>query len=225
MRPDILDKMSRLREGLLKLGGKGDLSQELTRSQILKNKADAEKASKESGPGSKEQIATENLLRDELNKLSQPFQQVRDSFGRIQAAAKNPSAAGDLALIFNYMKVLDPGSTVREGEFATAQNSAGIPQRLVAQYNKVVNGERLAPEQRQDFVSRAEELYKSQESIQKRQEQHYKGIAERSNARPENVIFDRSLGTKTESIKPGTIEDGYRFNGGNPADKSSWVKL
>jgi len=34
------------------------------------------------------------------------------------------------------MKILDPGSVVREGEFATAQNSAGIPERIRAKYNR-----------------------------------------------------------------------------------------
>lgn len=135
----------------------------------------------------------EGELRGELQTLSKPFVQVRDSMGRIRAAANNPTAAGDLALIFNYMKVLDPGSTVREGEFATAQNSAGVPERLKAKYNQVIRGERLADDQRADFVSRAEDLYKSQESIQKQQEEQYRGLAGRMGANPENVILDQSL--------------------------------
>lgn len=135
----------------------------------------------------------ENELRDELTKLSGPFTQVRDSLGRIRAAASNPTAAGDLALIFNYMKVLDPGSTVREGEFATAQNSAGLPDRIRAKYNSVINGERLEAGQREDFVSRAEELYSSQASIQKQQENEYRRIAKNRNANPDNVIINRDL--------------------------------
>jgi len=84
---------------------------------------------------------------------------IRDSYNRIIASAKDPSAAGDMALIFNYMKVLDPGSTVREGEFATAQNSAGVPEIIRAQYNKVMSGKRLSTSQRDDFVDRAKKLY------------------------------------------------------------------
>lgn len=135
----------------------------------------------------------EEGLRKELSVLSKPFGEVRDAMGRIRASALNPSAAGDLALIFNYMKVLDPGSTVREGEFATAQNSAGLPEILRAKYNKVISGERLGDDQRKDFVDRAEGLYGSQLSIQKRQEDEYRRLAKNRGANPENVVIDRAL--------------------------------
>ena len=43
-----------------------------------------------------------------------------------------PDAAGDMALIFSYMKMLDPNSTVREGEYATAQDAGSIPHASLA---------------------------------------------------------------------------------------------
>ncbi|WP_204128690.1 hypothetical protein, partial [Pseudomonas ogarae] len=78
-----------------------------------------------------------------------------NSYGQIAQAAKTPSAQNDLALIFSYMRMLDPASVVREGEFATAQNAAGVPDQIRNAYNKAVNGERLNPEQRTGFVSSA----------------------------------------------------------------------
>jgi hypothetical protein len=36
------------------------------------------------------------------------------------------------------MKMLDPTSVVREGEFATAQNAASIPIKIVNMYNKAL---------------------------------------------------------------------------------------
>ena len=152
-------------------------------------------------------LKAEDDLRGELQALSKPFVQVRDSMGRIEAAAKNPSAAGDLALIFNYMKVLDPGSTVREGEFATAQNSAGMPERIRAKYNQVVNGERLEESQRADFVDRARDLYKSQESIQKQTEGNYRELATRRGARPENVILNQGLAKTTGGREEVPLKD------------------
>ena len=53
------------------------------------------------------------------------------------------------------MKMLDPGSTVREGEFATAQNTTGIPGRIVNAYNNARTGERLNPAQKKEFTSQA----------------------------------------------------------------------
>ena len=55
--------------------------------------------------------------------------------------------------------MLDPGSVVRESEFATAQNAAGVPDRVRAKYNAVINGEKLATTQRDDFFDRSNKLY------------------------------------------------------------------
>ncbi len=131
-----------------------------------------------------------NVMRDEVNNITKPFREVNDAYGRIQASAKDPSAAGDLALVFNYMKMLDPGSTVREGEFATAQNSAGIPDRIRAMYNKAASGERLAPDTRKDFVGRAGTLYKSQEKGYQQIIDDYSKRAKRAGLNPEDVIVD-----------------------------------
>lgn len=104
-------------------------------------------------------LKTETGLRKEVNTLLKDFFQVADANARVDAAGKNPSGAGDLALIFNFMKMLDPGSTVREGEFATAAQSAGIPQRVVGLYNRIIDGARLGNEQRVDFLDRAASLF------------------------------------------------------------------
>jgi hypothetical protein len=129
-------------------------------------------------------------LRKEFTKNSGEFIKQRDAFGRVQASAQDPSAAGDLALIFNFMKVLDPGSTVREGEFATAQNSGSIPSRVVAQYNKVLEGQRLADDQRDDFVNRSEKLFNKALTTQKRRVDQFRGIARRNQLPEEDVILD-----------------------------------
>ncbi len=131
----------------------------------------------------------EDKLRDEFTKGAGEFVKVRDAWNRIQASVKNPSAAGDLSLIFNYMKVLDPGSTVREGEFATAQNSAGIPDILRAKYNSVISGERLADTQRNDFASRAMMLYEAQENQYKALENRYRELAVMYDLDPEKVVY------------------------------------
>lgn len=198
-----------------------------TQAEIAKLQAEAGSVGK---PDVKTQLNTENTLRDELNKLSGDFIKIRDSFSRIQSVAKQPSAAGDLALIFNYMKILDPGSTVREGEFATAQNSGSVPSRIVAAYNKVLAGERLSESQRQDFLFQAQNQYSSQLDRQKQLEGEYGRIAQGAGARPGQVIVDRAIQLQQQIAPPsgpavGSIEDGYRFKGGNPSDPANWEKL
>jgi hypothetical protein len=111
-------------------------------------------------------FSDERALSKEFHAIAgvKDFDKQATAFGRIQASATDPSPAGDLALIFNYMKVLDPGSVVRESEFATAENTGSVPDRIWKTYNKILQGERLAPTQRADFVDRANRLYQSAET-------------------------------------------------------------
>jgi len=113
----------------------------------------------------------EKKLRDEYVKNTQVFVKTQDAYRRLEASEE--TAAGDIALIFNYMKMLDPGSTVREGEFATAQNAAGVEERVVNMYNNIMEGERLNPGQRKMFKSQSSKIL---ESAQKREKEVRSGI-------------------------------------------------
>lgn len=98
-------------------------------------------------------------FRKEYNDQTQPYQAVKSAYGRVLSS--DDSAVGDLSLIFGYMKMLDPGSVVREGEFATAQNATGVPERIINIYNKLITGERLNASQRNSFKGQAKNLYSS----------------------------------------------------------------
>lgn len=106
----------------------------------------------------KDEIQYEDKIRDSFEKAYKPISEQEFAFNRLNASQDN--AAGDLALIFNYMKLLDPGSAVREGEFANAQNAAGVPDQVRNQWNKLMSGERLNPVQRKEFRSQAADLFK-----------------------------------------------------------------
>lgn len=101
----------------------------------------------------------ETKFRTEYNNQTKPFQEVKSAYGRVLSS--EDSAVGDLSLIFGYMKMLDPGSVVREGEFATAQNAAGVPERVQNIYNRIIRGERLTAPQRESFKGQAKKLYES----------------------------------------------------------------
>jgi len=120
-------------------------------------------------------------LRKEFN--SQPdvknFNDVATSYDVISTLAKaKPSAANDLSLIFSYMKMLDPGSVVREGEFANAQNAAGIPDRIRNAYNKAVSGQMLNPKQRGEFTQGAANVYQARRGRYDQLAQQYQGYAD-----------------------------------------------
>ena len=110
-----------------------------------------------SGEDKKEMFELEKQIRKEYTDLTKDFRLVAQAYDRVEAS--QDTGPGDIALIFNYMKMLDPGSTIREGEFATAQQSGGIPTAIRNSYNQAVAGERLTPEQRASFKSQAADLF------------------------------------------------------------------
>lgn len=170
--------------------------------------AESLKANERLNEGVRENLKTEEGLRKEVNTLLKDFIQVSDSFARVQAAGSEPTAAGDLALIFNYMKMLDPGSTIREGEFATAENSGSVGSRLIAQFNKLKEGERLSPKQRGDFIDRAGKLYRSQLGEAQKTATAYEGIASSAGVNVDNVLANfnvrRDAAEEIETPEPNT---------------------
>lgn len=111
------------------------------------------------------------------------FLEVTNSYNKL-AGAPNTSA-GDVSLIFAYMKMLDPGSVVREGEFATAEQTAGIPDRIRNQYNKALKGKRLGDEQRQEFINAGYAVYQTYAQKQAQIDQFYNNLAQQYGVDPQ----------------------------------------
>lgn len=101
----------------------------------------------------------------------------RDGFEKVRSGAQLDSAQGDISLVYGFMKMLDPTSVVREGEFATAQNSGGIPDTVVNAYNRAISGERLTPDQRKQFVQAAASQYENTVSNLKTVNKRYSDLA------------------------------------------------
>ena len=59
------------------------------------------------------------------------------------------------------MKMLDPNSVVREGEFATAETAGGVPEFIWKTYNNLSRGEgrRLSGTTKADFLQIAAKMY------------------------------------------------------------------
>ena len=101
-----------------------------------------------------------NTLRTQFVAASKGFSERADKFSQIRTAATDPSAAGDIAMIFAYMKLLDPNSVVRESEYATAANAGPlVDARTRGLYNQLIQGTRLLPAQRADFMKVAAGTY------------------------------------------------------------------
>lgn len=124
----------------------------------------------------------------EHEKRSKDFVAQSQGFGRVVEGAKLNTGQGDIAVVFGYMKTLDPGSTVREGEFATAEQTAGVPGWIRAQYNKALRGERLTEKQRQDFVSAATKFYGKADAKQRGTDAWFRKNAGEYGFEPDRVV-------------------------------------
>ncbi len=129
----------------------------------------------------------EGKFRKEYSDQTKGYQEVKSAYGRVLASEDN--AVGDLSLIFGYMKMLDPGSVVREGEFATAQNAAGVPERIQNIYNQVVSGQRLSPSQRQSFKGQAGKLYSTAQTQEAQVRQGIGRIAKGYGLNTANIFY------------------------------------
>jgi hypothetical protein len=148
----------------------------------------------------------ETKIRAEYNNQTKPYQEVKSAYGRMLAS--EDTAVGDLSLIFGYMKMLDPGSVVREGEFATAQNAAGVPERIQNVYNRVITGERLNASQRKSFKGQAKGLFNSALDGEKTVRTGLERIATGYGLNTNNIFYTATEVAPVESVNVA----GQTFN-------------
>lgn len=109
------------------------------------------------------QFSQAQALANDFQQETKEFRIQRSAYQRV--VSSNPdSPAGHMALIFAYMKLLDPNSVVRETEYANAQNAAGVPDRVRNLYNAAIEGKILTPRQIQDFKAQARAIYQGSKS-------------------------------------------------------------
>lgn len=134
------------------------------------------------------------------------FSEISFAYGRIASAIQGgPTAAGDLSLIFNFMKMLDPGSVVRESEFSAAASAGSYGERIKALVGSIEDGTLLSDAQRADFVARATGLYNSAKGQYDKVANQYRDFAVQAGLDPDLVVPDISYAG--ELLKRPTILD------------------
>ena len=136
----------------------------------------------------KERAGVEEGLRKEVTKASADYETVATAANGLAQIAQAPTAASDIAMVFQFMKVLDPSSTVRESEYESAAGAAGVPGRVISYITKIKNGRFLTDEQRAEFLQVAQTLARARQNQYSGNLQRYRGIAERLRVDPRNVI-------------------------------------
>jgi uncharacterized protein (DUF697 family) len=113
------------------------------------------------------------------------FQEVKDSVNQIIGLSSEQTPMAGIASVFTFMKILDPGSTVREGEAASAQNAAGVPERIRNYYNQLVSGNGLSVSQRKEMADVARIVYNQRLSGYNNKANIYRGLLIEQGADPD----------------------------------------
>jgi len=87
------------------------------------------------------------------------YGEMQSAYGQITDSLKSNSPAGDLAAATKFMKLLDPGSVVRESELGMAMAASGALDRARNYAELRISGKKLTPDQRKDFQDLSDKLF------------------------------------------------------------------
>ena len=171
-------------------------------------------------------VTGENAAADDYAKNSKNDWTIVSAGQNLGSAPK--TAAGDIAYIFQYMKMLDPTSVVREGEFATAQNAAGVPDQIRNMYNRVTTGERLNDTQRSQMQEAANALSETAYRRLEGQQDFYRDLSKRRGYMFENIVPSYQIRQKAAPPAGGNPSSGAPAQGGQATKQvggKTYVKI
>ena len=146
----------------------------------------------------------EEKLRKEFQGRTKIYNELIPTYSNIKSSAEAKNGPGDIALITSFMKMLDPGSVVRETEFATARDTAGLYTRLENSLKKAENGQFLQPNQRTEFVNLAKQYLDSAQKKAGEEKKALGVVVKNYKLNPENVFGPETVATP-ETPSPNSV--------------------
>lgn len=131
-------------------------------------------------------VQGENALADDYRRNTKLYESVLNDYKKLKAAT--PDAIGDISMVYNYMKILDPASTVREGEAATVEQARGVPSTVLNMYNKLFEGVRLTDEQRKQILNTGLGYAENAAGSLKGEHDYLRDVAKRRGYNFENIV-------------------------------------
>jgi hypothetical protein len=161
-----------------------------------------------------QQFSNENTLRDEYTAQTANFRVITDAYKKIMTTAD--TGAGDMSLLYQYVKLLDPGSVVRESEFATAAASGSFGDQIQGAAQRIATGKRLTPELKAQFRNEAQNIFDQQQSSANQTAEQYRRLAIDYGLDPMRVVpgSAKSYATEAEAdaaFKSGKLKKGDRI--------------
>lgn len=161
--------------------------------------------------------AQDNYRQD---KAVLAYQQVRSNLITANAAAQQASGPGDIALIFSFMRALEPDNvnSVREGEYDNASKAVGLLNKYTQLPRRFFKGTQLSNEGRQYFLDEMGAALKARRpDYELANDQYRQGLAI-VGADPKLVIRDFP---PQPSLILGTPAKGKKFKKENGSDRQT----
>lgn len=170
-----------------------------------------------------DQAKAETELRKEYmgNKVVKDFAEQSAAYQRLENLAAASTGASDTALIFSFMKTLDPTSVVREGEFALAAQVGGAGDRIVTMFSKVDSGERLTPAQRQELVNAGRVIYRTAKDQYDMVTDQYSSIAQSYGLDPKRSLPTVSLPVQGRAGQSNQIPKAFAVDARREYEKAN----
>jgi hypothetical protein len=155
----------------------------------------------------------EEKLRKEYTKRTEKFGEVSTILSNLEASANAKNGPGDIALITGFMKMLDPGSVVRETEFATARDTGGLYQKLLNNSQKLQSGQLFAldSKQRAEYVALAKQYHDASQKKAGEDKKALGVVVKNYKLNPDNVFGPEPTATPPTSANSVTV-NGQTFN-------------
>lgn len=193
--------------------GEGETERGFRAGESAKDRASRERAAAIAA-GRQERVEEKKVKREgvkdtmDLRKEFQADPIVKGTKEMAQAISKirnvPATGAGDLSLIYSYVKILDPGSVVREGEIKLSREPTPLLTALMQRYSKAARGELLHPDLRRSYKEAAEQLFKAQLQTYQPVADEYGRLATQLGLDPSSVTLDLgfSQGAPPPRAKP-----------------------
>jgi len=127
-------------------------------------------------PGAKIKYASDLGARYDRQIKDSGYVEMKQNFEKMQKSVGQESPIGDVAAATQIMKLLDPGSVVRESELKVAMKANGLAERLLVFIPNTFTGKILTPGQRKQFLGLAEEFYNVAENYKQGLDARYAKI-------------------------------------------------
>ena len=145
------------------------------------------------------------------------YSDMQSAFGQVVSSLSAGTPIGDVAGATKIMKLLDPGSVVRESELAIAMAASGRMDRLQNYFSNMLSGQKLTPTQRDDFKALANELYAAAGDAYNKKRNEYRGFGEAYNFKN----LDTALGAPATIPSVMRTRPGASPGGGGGAARPS----